>query len=113
MFGAASASPQVFRPNLDKGMGIRDLTKVRDGFLILAGAALPEEDGDVGTAKIFFWRGDDNKAVSLGRLKGMTADVKPEALTLLKERETGYRVLVLSDGPPGGKPTEYSVPRPK
>ena len=113
VFGDAPAAPQVFRPRLGVGMGIRDLVKVQDGFLILAGAELPEKEGDVGKAELFFWRSDSADVTPLGALAGMKTDVKPEALLVLEEQDSAYRVLVLSDGPAGGNPTEYSVLRSK
>jgi Protein of unknown function (DUF3616) len=94
VFGATPAASKVFRPRLGIGMGIRDLAKVRGGFLVLAGAELPEEDGAVGKAELFFWRGDSTEVIPLEALGDMMADVKPEALLVLEEQDTAYRVLI-------------------
>ena len=108
-FGNAPARPQVFPIRLGDGMGVRDLAAVADGFLVLSG---PEADRP-GEPSLFFWDGQSGAPVSLGMLGGVPSHAKPEAVLVLAEDMDAYRLLVMSDGIPGGAPTEYRVPKQK
>jgi Protein of unknown function (DUF3616) len=108
-FGNAPARPQVYPINLGDGMGVRDLATVADGFLVLSG---PEAD-EPGEADLFFWDGQSAAPARLGMLGGVPDHAKPEAVLVLAEDMEAYRLLIMSDGIPGGAPTEYRVPKPK
>jgi len=94
-----------------RDLGIRDITAVADGFLILAGPSLPEGDDSVGSGKIFHWREGDKQPRLLRELTVKDKGVKPEVLLLLGETATAYRALVMCDGVKGGAPTEYQIQR--
>jgi hypothetical protein len=108
-FGNAPARPQVFPISLGDGMGVRDLAVVADGFLVLSG---PEAD-EPSEAGLFFWDGRSAAPARLGMLEGVPDHAKPEALLVLAEDMETYRLLIMSDGIPGGAPTEYRVPKQK
>lgn len=108
-FGSAPASPQVFPISLGDGMGVRDLVTVADGFLVLSG---PEAD-ELGEADLFFWDGRSAAPARLGMLGGVPDGAKPEAVLVLAEDMEAYRLLIMSDGIPGGAPTEYRVSKQK
>lgn len=99
----------VARIKVGLGQGIRDLAKVKDGFLILTG---PEAKTN-GKAEVFFWDGRSTEPALLGQLAGPAIDAKPEALLVLEEEADRFRVLVISDGVKGGAPAEYRLPRPR
>jgi len=109
---AESVARRVFAVRLRERCGVRDLAKVKGGFLVLTGQAPPALQGraEHEPAEIYWWDGADGATVLLGRLGGRAPGAKPEALLVLDENSSTYRVLVLSDGVAGGAPTEYIVP---
>ncbi len=85
------------------GFGVRDLVKVVDGFLILAG---PVGDA-VHPYKIYHWNGKDqvpgSDQTESGELKelgeiALKPHLKPEGLAVLKELPDRYEVLIACDG---------------
>lgn len=116
VFGSAAPASQTFRVNLgqdDAGrdLGIRDISPVADGFLILAGPALPEGDNAVGSGKIFYWGENDTAPRLLRELTVKEKGIKPEVLLTLSETASSFRVLVMCDGGDGGSPAEYRIRR--
>jgi hypothetical protein len=97
------------------GLGFRDITRVEDGFLILAG---PVGDG-LGAFQVYFWDGED--CLPGVRTSGKTGQVerlgviptaenaKAEGLTLLKESSLGYEVAIVFDGLKNGSPTIFGI----
>ncbi len=84
------------------GRGIRDMIRVKDGFLILSG---PVSDGD---SRFFvnFWNGldgipgknsPDYKNILLGEVS-TPEGCKAEGITLMEETENKYRVIIVFDG---------------
>ena len=84
---------------------------VADGFLILAGPALPEGDAAVGSGRIFYWREADTAPRLLRELTVKDKGLKPEVLLPLSETSSAFRVLVMCDGAEGGSPVEYHIQR--
>ena len=90
------------------GLGIRDITRASDRFLILAG---PVNDF-AGDFKIFEWDGKDGipgKDVQVTEVKELAtvdhpAKEKAEGLAVLQETDDKYRLLILFDGIEGGAP---------
>ncbi len=90
------------------GRGIRDMTPVGGGFLLLAG---PPADGE-GSFALFYWTGEDglpgrdrpvHETISLATIdtpKGSRA----EALTILRSDGSCHDLLILFDGIAGGAP---------
>lgn len=95
------------------GRGVRDITKVKDGFLIIGG---PVGDGD-SSYQLYFWDGSNSiegndKEISttmhsLGTIP--TKGAKAEGITVLNETETTYEVIVVFDSLDNGKPTLFKV----
>jgi hypothetical protein len=97
-----------------EGRGIRDLTAVEDGFLILTGP-MGEEDGEY---MLYHWRGDafaspgaaaDDRLTLLGDVDAK-GDAKPEGIAPVAETADQWRLLLLCDGDSSGR--ELVVPRP-
>ena len=100
------------------GLGIRDITAVKGGFLVLAG---PVGDGRP-DYRIFFWDGTDaipgkgksHKTViqdllEVPRPDPEDFDVKAEGLAVLDENAQRYEVLLVFDGPQNSRPTKLTV----
>ncbi len=97
-----------------EGLGIRSMTAVSTGFLIVAGPV-----GDApGPYKLFHWNGVDmvpgrdapgGKAVSLGEIE--TAGGKPEGLVLLQENTGHYLLAIVEDGARAQLAQRFTVPR--
>ena len=106
---------------LGAGRGIRDMEAVGEGFLLLAGPDdLPAHQG-VGWT-LAWWDGLPSPTpatpkvlasldVSKVKLRECDKEIKPEALTVLKETPTSFEVLVLSDGMCDGGPLAFTVPK--
>lgn len=109
----ADLAAKIIRVPLGNNVGIRDLTILPDGrMLILAG---PRPDGGEGfTLQLFDRRLD--KVHRLGPLAPRGAS-KPEAMLLTSHRSgpdgTVAEVLLLSDGPANGSPRLYTVTLPR
>jgi hypothetical protein len=99
------------------GLGIRDITAVAGGFLLLAG---PVGEGRP-DFRIFFWDGTDSvpgkdrpKAAVIKDLGGVPLPeptAKAEGLAVLAEDAGGFDVLVVFDGVANGRPTRLRVVR--
>lgn len=94
------------------GRGVRDITKVEDGFLIIGG---PVEDGD-SSYELYFWDGANKisgngkeypELESLGQIK--TADAKAEGITVIEETKTDYLAIIVFDSLKNGKPSLYRI----
>jgi Protein of unknown function (DUF3616) len=97
------------------GRGIRDLTHVSDGYLILAG---PVGDSS-GSYQVYFWDGED--CVPGNRTMGQVGQIellgeipdyenaKAEGIALLKESPLDYEVIVVFDGVENGAPVRYKI----
>ena len=113
----ASVTPLV----LGTGRGIRDMEAVGKGFLLLTGPNDAEAHQSVGWT-VAWWDGQASAtpvtpkvlaSLDLGKVKLGDCDkeIKPEALTVLKETSTSFEVLVLSDGMCEGGPLAFTVPK--
>jgi hypothetical protein len=98
------------------GRGIRDLVKVSDGFLVLAG---PVGDADT-LHRVYWWNGSDcvpgrgNAGGSLrllGEIVPPAPNGKAEVLLIRNEGAKAYDVLVAFDSLPKGGISRYSIPR--
>jgi hypothetical protein len=87
------------------GRGIRGITSVADGFLILAGAV---GDGDA-SYQLYHWNGkdvitgNDQSAADKGKMRLLgeiqpPANGKAEGITVVKEDKTHYQLLIVFDG---------------
>ena len=90
---------------LGERTGIRDLVRVKDGFLLIAG---PESD-DGGVFRLWHWAPESGALVNLGPLDATGA--KAEGLMVLEESARSIRLLVLFDGLKKGGPSELILER--
>ena len=100
-----------------KGRGVRAMTEVEDGLLILGG---PPGDGEM-SYQLYFWNkndmviGNDVEAqealIPLGQIP-TPSGAKAEGLSLLNTTRTEWEVLVVYDGVAGGEPTVFQVSKP-
>ena len=97
------------------GHGIRDITRVSNGFLIISG---PVGDGP-GSYRLYFWDGSDgipgrdkeiSPVVFLGDIPHPRG-TKAEGLTILQEDELFYEIMVVYDNIRFGSPTLFRVNR--
>jgi Protein of unknown function (DUF3616) len=97
------------------GRGIRDLTPVQEGFLILAG---PLGDGP-GSYQIYTWDGEDclpgtRSFSKMGQIEllgeiPVYENAKAEGIALLKESPLDYEVIVVFDGVENGAPVRCKI----
>jgi hypothetical protein len=97
------------------GRGIRDLTPVQDGFLILAG---PVGDGP-GSYQIYVWDGEDclpgsRTSGQMGQIELLGEipvynNTKAEGIALLTESRSDYEVIVVFDGVENGAPVRCKI----
>ena len=102
--------------NLD-GRGIRGLESVSDGFLVLAG---PVGDGSASYG-LYFWDGEnciggEDVTDALDHIEALCeipipAGAKAEGIHLVEESSNQYRFLIVYDGLPKGRATEFTCTR--
>lgn len=100
------------------GRGIRDITKVQNGFLVIAG---PVGDSSQ-SCQLYHWDGRDcipgrergeaqGKTTLLGTIP-TPCGAAAEGIAVLKEAGSHYEVLIVYDGAANGAPAVYQVHRP-
>lgn len=98
------------------GLGIRGMSRLSDGYLLLAG---PVGDGE--DYRLFAWDGADMvpgtdappaRLTDLGEVPRPSEAAKPEGITVVAEDRSSYTVLVVYDSAPNGAPTALVVARP-
>ena len=96
------------------GRGVRGMTKVKEGFLLIGG---PVGDGEQ-SYQLYFWDGldtipgKDKEQESTSKLLGeipTPKGAKAEGIMLLKESDFEYNIVIVYDGVPQGKPTVFQV----
>ncbi|MCP4409210.1 MAG: DUF3616 domain-containing protein [Gammaproteobacteria bacterium] len=104
--------------NLD-GRGIRDITRVSDGFLIIAG---PPGEGPA-SYQLYHWDGrdmvpgkdrakkDTGKATLLGEICP-PKNGKAEGITIVEEQTTTYEIIIVYDGIKNGSAQRFRVRKP-
>ena len=102
-------SPQaaLHRLQVGPGLGIREIAALKDGFLVLTGAA-PSDVGSDASFALFFWN-PAGGARFIGELPNPSA--KAEGLYILDDAADHVDVLVIFDGASGGAPKAYRVAR--
>jgi hypothetical protein len=112
----AKPEPQytLHKLRLGKGLGIREIVAAESGFLIIAGNAGSEpsdkftesenyeEDRDY---SLVLWDGKSSEVHQIGPIPNTPG--KAEAMTILEESASEVTVLILFDGPKGGRPSLY------
>lgn len=122
LFGQADAALQVARVPVGAKRGLRDMAPASRGMLLLAGPDDHRDSAEAGWS-IVMWNdspapGQPAETRTLATLDlskvGLSKcdkETKPEALAVLAETATSYRVLVLSDGMCDGGPLVFDIPR--
>ena len=111
----------VTRLALGPHRGIRDMVAVKTGVLLLAGPDDSRANQGAGWT-VAWWDGKAAAGVVQPRLlaaldlsgvklRRCDKELKPEAITVLEETPTAYKLLVLSDGLCDGGPLAFTVPR--
>ncbi len=111
LFGGGAPNARLHGLQIGDGQGVRDLARLDDGFLVLAG---PSADGP-GRYAVYWWDGDSDNVRFLRDLADIIGDDrerKPEALLPLDKGPSGLRVLILSDGKKEGAPVAVTMPAP-
>jgi len=114
--GAAGIDYRLHKLKVGKGLGIREIVRARDCFLIIAGNSGSEPSDEYPQSQdyqkdrafeIFCWDGRSSDVHKIGRIPHVAG--KAEAMMLLSENQNGVDVLILFDGPKDGRPTVSSI----
>jgi hypothetical protein len=114
--GTPRPATTLHRLRLGLGLGIRELVAARSSFLLIAGNAGSEpsteypESQDYDKNREFFlfqWDGKSPAVHKIGALPKTSGQA--EAMMILEETKDGMTVLILFDGPSGGRPTVYRI----
>ncbi len=121
LFGQSTATPKIHSLPVGEGRGIREITAISNGFLILTGNASAEaskifpaslardEDTDF---RIHFW--DPRQPLELVPIIRLPENGgKAEAMLVLGETARHIDVLVIHDGLPDGSPTSLRLAKPQ
>jgi hypothetical protein len=118
LFSGSPRELRVHRIEVERGRGVREITAVRDGFIVLTGNAAAEASKKfpVTTAPgpdtrfdLLFWDGRDRHAEKIGTLPENGG--KGEALLVLDDTDSHIDLLVVFDGLLGGEPMAVRVHR--
>lgn len=121
-FEGGPPNAEITRIKVGDRRGIRDLHAVKDGILVLAG---PDDDKASESRPwiVALWDGKSSgenavepRALAQLDLTGVKLrkcdkELKPEALAVLEDTATQYRVVILSDGMCDGGPLAFRIPR--
>lgn len=121
LFGpvGSNAAPRLDRLRLGPHVGIRDMAAAHDSILLLIGP----DDFDAGASAVWQvseWKlGAATQPRVLATLDVRKQDIgdacfealKPEALAILDQSPSRFRILVLSDGVCDGGPLVFEIPR--
>jgi len=118
---AAWPLPTIHWLPLGKGLGVRDLAPVQNGFLVLAGDSgvvttpkYPVAENYTGDKEfsLFLWQ--PGKPENLNRIGNLpTAKASAEGLIVLDETRDIISILILHDGAYNGGPVLYSLSKPR
>jgi len=101
---------------IGEGLGIREIVAARTGFLIIAGNAGAEPSEKFTESEnyekdrefsLVFWDGKGSEVRRIGSIPDPPG--KAEAMTILEESASEITVLILFDGPKGGRPSVYRI----
>jgi hypothetical protein len=121
-FEGGPLNPEITPIVVGDRRGVRDLIAVRDGILVLVG---PDDDKASKDRPwiVALWDGKSTgdkavepKPLAQLDLTGVTLrecdkELKPEALAVLEDSATQYRLVILSDGMCDGGPLSFNIQR--
>jgi hypothetical protein len=93
---------------LGERLGIRDLVRVSDGFVLIAGKAMNDKSSD--SFVLHHWQGPDGKLTKIGEVP--KTPCQAEGLLVLEESADKVTVLVVFDGQEKGGPMELTLTKP-
>jgi hypothetical protein len=94
---------------LGEGLGLRDLVRVGDGFMLIAGHAMNDKSSDAFV--LCHWQGPGGKLARIGGVPKTTG--RAEGLLVLDESADKVTVLVVFDGVKNGGPMELTLHKPQ
>ena len=106
---ANAATALTARIALGAGFGIRDIVRVSDGFLLIAGPAASHEGAHGFT--LHHWPGPGGKLTKIGDVPP-AASGKAEGILVLGETGTAVDVLIFFDGAKNGTPMPLKLIKP-
>lgn len=118
LFGGTPGKLKVHDLPVAKGRGIREITAVRGGFILITGNASAEATKKIPVSaapgpdtrfELLFWNGRDGDAGKIGQLPENGG--KGEALLVLDDVESHVDLLVVFDGLLGGEPMSLRLHR--
>jgi hypothetical protein len=115
---AGKPRPQytLHKLRLGSGLGIREIVAINDGFLLIAGNAGSEPSEKFTESQnydkdrdfsLVSWDGRGSEVQRIGAIPNPPG--KAEAMTILDESASEITVLILFDGPKGGRPSVYRI----
>ena len=93
---------------LESGLGIRDLVKIKDGFLFIAGPTGGDEPKS--GYSLQHWTGPNGSVTPIGTIP-TPDEAKAEGLLILQESSTRLELLVFFDGAENGAPMWLKLSR--
>ncbi|MFN0075859.1 MAG: DUF3616 domain-containing protein [Prosthecobacter sp.] len=105
---AETATHRTHQLAIGKGIGIRDIAAIRDGFLLIAGRA--GNDESVSGFTLHQWAGPGGKLTKIGELPAAAG--KAEALLVADESEAEVTVVIFYDGVTNGVPMSLRIIKP-
>lgn len=114
--GVTNIDYQLHKLHVGNALGIREIVRARDCFLIIAGNSGSEPSDDYPQSQdydkdrgfeLFGWDGHSSEVHKIGIIPETKG--KAEAMMVLSENAESADVLILFDGPKNGKPTVYSI----
>jgi hypothetical protein len=118
LFGSEAPAPKLVKLALGANLGVRDMVAAESAILLLVG---PDDSDPAPNLKWYVSEWKDQSGVAVRTLaeldlkripfRSCVKEIKPEAITVLNESPTTYKVLVLSDGVCDGGPLVFDVPR--
>jgi len=114
--GKSRPAYTLHRLALGDGLGIREIVAARTGFLLIAGNSGAEPSERFPRAEnyregrgysLFTWDGKGSRVHEIGPIPNVPG--KAEAMTILEESPDHVTVLILFDGPKGGRPSIYRI----
>lgn len=112
----AALGTKVYRAPLGRDTGIRDMTILPDGRLLLLSGPAQEQANVPFAIAVMTINGPKPTISWLGRLRDVSDEdgkrAKAEAITVLRREQNTLQLLVLYDGIKNGGPQEYRIQLP-
>jgi len=121
LFEALAPDGAVTFLNIGKGRGVRDLSAIKGGILVLAGPDDDKANKDVKWT-VGVWDGVPSRTPDYKELATLVTDdvklrdcdkeLKLEAMAVIEDLPTRLTLVIMSDGMCDGGPLTFEIPRP-